>query len=40
MNIFFENFDLIMKYILINDIQRISKEIHMPQNEIIFYVPM
>jgi len=27
-----------MKYILINDIQRILKEIHMPQHDIIFHV--
>jgi hypothetical protein len=27
-----------MKYILIYDIQLISKEIHMPQNGIIFHV--
>jgi len=29
-----------MKYILINDIQWISKEIHMPQNDIVFHVSM
>jgi hypothetical protein len=29
-----------MKYIFINDIQLISKEIHMPQNGIIFHVSM
>jgi hypothetical protein len=28
-----------MKYILINDIQRISKEIHMPPNDIVFLFP-
>jgi len=27
-----------MKYILISDIQWISKEIHMPQNGIVFHV--
>jgi hypothetical protein len=29
-----------MKYILINDIQKISKEIDMPQNDIVFHVSM
>jgi len=29
-----------MKYIIINDIQNISKEIQMPQNGIIFHVSM
>ncbi len=29
-----------MKYILINDIQRISKKIDMPQNGIVFHVSM
>jgi hypothetical protein len=29
-----------MKYIIINDIQRISKEIHMPQIDIFFHVFM
>jgi len=29
-----------MKYILIKDIQRISKEMHMPQNGIVFRVSM
>jgi hypothetical protein len=29
-----------MKYILIRDIQRISKEMHMPQNSIDFHVSM
>jgi hypothetical protein len=29
-----------MKYTLISDIQWISKEIHMPQNDIVFYDSM
>jgi hypothetical protein len=29
-----------MKYILISDIQWISKEIHMPQNGIVFHASM
>jgi len=29
-----------MKYIFISDIQWISKEIHMPQNGIVFHVSM
>jgi hypothetical protein len=29
-----------MKYIIINDIPKNSKEIHMPQNGIVFHVSM
>jgi hypothetical protein len=41
MNIYFWVFwHWIMKYIPINDIQNISKEIHMPQNGIVFNISM
>jgi hypothetical protein len=29
-----------MKYVVVNDIQKNSKEIHMPQNGIVFHVSM